>query len=511
MTDPNTNPDLISGFCTSGTKEDIPNVLKVTGWTPENPNINGNQYNKIFNEIFGYLNFLKSKGLSFWQNDKAYYATANNIDIVRKNNKIYFAKQNSNTDPENNPLPKDPATNSDFWGVLLDLDKPIYTELAKYALKNGSNQNLFKVKNAIADDEAVSKNQMETALASVETSVNVFEKPNGNETPLFIKTNANSFKIPAGLIVKVGSVVVSREADITISLNTHLDSGAKTAGTDYYIYAKQDGTFTISANATAPAGYTILTTRKIGGFHYGLIPESFTTINNITSNDATAIAGINAFSFWDLKFRPICSPEGMVCVGGFWVDIYLCNSEHIVNGTSKASGYIAGGALTYSRQYPKIPLSKGGNGATNYGSMTWFEASEIGSANDKRLLSYGEFQHIAFGVKEASSASTLDTGLIKHIPDYVSKFGVEQATGVQWIWGSDLHMRPDGSGWAWKANTEGRGSLYSYQYGPTAVVLGGDRDSGSDAGSRASSWSHYVWASFWYVGVRFACDHLKLV
>lgn len=509
----NTNPDLLDGFAIdeNSLKEEIPVILSSLGWSLTNSKINGKQLNTIFNQIFGYLNFLQSKGLSFWQNDKPYVATASYIDIVRRGNKIYFAKQDSNPDPVNNPLPRAPELNPDFWGVLLDLEKPVYDEFLKYALKNGNNQNLFKVKDAESDDEAVSLGQMNTALESVETSVEVFEKPNGIETPLFLKASASSVTIPAGLIVKVGSVVVKREADYTLSLDSNLDTGAKTAGTDYYVYARQDGSFILSANSTAPAGYTTATTRKIGGFHYGLIPENFTARNNITSSDAVAIAGINAYSFWDLKFRPICDPEGMVCVGGFWVDIYLCNSEHILNGTSKATGYIAGGALTYGRQYPKVPLSKGGDGALNYGSMTWFEACEIGTSYSKRLLSYEEFQHIAFGVKEATSANTLDDGSIQHLADYVSKFGVEQATGTQWVWGSDLMNSYGTTSFTWSANTEGRGSIYATSNSPTAVILGGDRGSASDAGSRASDWRNFVWYSRWNIGARFACDSLKLV
>ena len=512
-----TNPVLLKGFAVEedSLKEDIPAVLSSFGWSLTNSKINGKQLNTIFNQIFGYLNFLQSKGLSFWQEDKPYVATASYKDIVRRGNKIYLAKQDSNPDPKNNPLPKAPESNPDYWTLLLDLDNPIHDELLKYALKNGSASNLFKVKDAEADDEAVSKKQMETALQNVETSVQVFEKPNGINTPLFLKASASSITIPAGLIVKVGNVVVKREANVTLSLNSDLDTGSKVAGTDYYVYIRQDGTFLLSANSTAPAGYTTETTRKIGGFHYGLISETFSARNNITANDALAIAGINAYSFWDLKFRPICNPEGMVCVGGFWVDIYLCSSEHILNGTSKATGYIAGGALTTGRQYPKVPLSKGGDGALNYGSLTWFEACEIGQAYSKRLLSYEEFTHIAFGVKEATSADTLDNGSIKHLADYVSKFGVEQATGVQWIWGADVGgNRDEGStAWAWRTGlTEGRGDIYSLHVNHvTAVILGGDRGHASRSGSRASSWHYYVWYSSWSIGVRFACDSLKLV
>lgn len=162
-----TNPVLLKGFAVEedSLKEDIPAVLSSFGWSLTNSKINGKQLNTIFNQIFGYLNFLQSKGLSFWQEDKPYVATASYKDIVRRGNKIYFAKQNSNSDPVNNPAPKAPESNSDYWGVLLDLDNPPalgnHNHDTTYAKLGGLATQLFKVANAVADDEAVNKLQME--------------------------------------------------------------------------------------------------------------------------------------------------------------------------------------------------------------------------------------------------------------------------------------------------------------------------------------------------------------
>ncbi len=38
------------------------------------------------------------------------------------------------------------------------------------------------------------------------------------------------------------------------------------------------------------------------------------------------------------------------------------------------------------------------------------------------------------------------------------------------------------------------------------VKLGGNRDNGVNAGSRASNWNNYVWNSNWNIGCRFACE-----
>ena len=328
--------------------------------------------------------------------------------------------------------------------------------------------------------------------------------------PLFSKASAASLSIPIGTSVKVGaSVITVTGAVYTLSLNSvgvgALDIGTKAAGTDYSVYALEAGGFIISASKTNPTGYTTANSKRIGGFHYGVIHETFTAINNITSSDATKIAGINQYSFWDLKFRPICDPSGMVYVFGRWYDIYLLNTDHHLYGTSAAGKTIAGGAVTNGRNYPKIPSFYGGDGSVTYGTFTWFEAAEIAKAHSKDLISYNEFVAIAYGVLEASSASTADTGITQHLANYTSNFGICMATGCQWIWGKDLIGAASA---AWSTNTEGRGSIYNAS--PIAALFGGGRDNTSYSGSRASSWDNYVWGSSWSIGCRFACDHLEL-
>lgn len=341
---------------------------------------------------------------------------------------------------------------------------------------------------------------------------NSFTKPTSG-VPLFEKVNAYSISIPVGTSVSVGTALVTVTGSAyTLSLNTTgvggLDTGTKTAGTDYSVYALTTGEWIVSASKTAPSGYTTANSRRVGGFHYGVIPEAFTAINNITSADATKIAGINSYSFWDLKFRPICDPSGMVHIFGRWYDIYLCNTDHHTYGTSAAGKTIAGGVVSNGRNYPKIPLFYGGNGTVTYGSFTWFEAAEIGKAYSKDLISYDEFVGIAYGVLEATSAGAADTGITQHLANYTSKFGICMATGCQWIWGKNV-QGIGGTSWL-TGVTEGRGDIYAPANTPTAAVFGGGRDSTSYSGSRASRWYNYVWDSLWHLGCRFACDHLEL-
>lgn len=344
------------------------------------------------------------------------------------------------------------------------------------------------------------------------SDTNGFIKPTGDSV-LFTKASVSSITIPVGTKILAGANIVQvLTTAYTLSLNSvgvgALDTGTKAAGTDYYVYALEAGGFIVSANATNPTGYTTANSRKIGGFHYGVIPEAFTAINNITASDATKIAGINSYTFWDLKFMPVNGdPRGMFFANSKWYDLYLCNTDHHLYGTSAAGKTIAGGTILNGRTYPKIPLFYGGDGTVTYGTFTWFESAELGAAYGKEQLSYDEFVAVAYGVLEASSASTADTGVTQHLANYTSKFGMCMATGCQYIWSRNVFSDTSGT-YVWQAITEGRGSVYSVGTNPKTALLGGNRDTVANSGSRASSWANHVWLTHWTLGARFACSHL---
>ena len=278
----------------------------------------------------------------------------------------------------------------------------------------------------------------------------------------------------------------------TIASGASITMPTLTAGTDYAIWAKTDGTLEATSNFTSPP---TANARNVGGFHYA------------PGGNATAQAGgdttpsINAYSFWDLKFRPVCSdPRGMTLVGGgYWADIYLTGVDAITNGSSKYNVTMADGSSP-----PKVPTMFGGNGTTNYGSYTWFEAMELATAFGKRCPTQQEFMSLAYGTTEASSVGTDQVSTILNAA-YTSKWGVVQAAGVLWIWG-----RERGGAYAtggWNANTEGRGSEYN---APNSVLLGGTWYDGSLCGSRCSDWSGAASTSNDAFGSRFCCDHLQL-
>jgi hypothetical protein len=152
---------------------------------------------------------------------------------------------------------------------------------------------------------------------------------------------------------------------------------------------------------------------------------------------------------------------------------------------------------------PLVPAEFGGNGTTTYGSFTWYEASEMARSFGKRLLANDEFSAGAYGAPEASSRGT-DAGTVQW--ERVSKWGWAQATGVMWQWGASLSG--NGSGGAWTASTEGRGSVYSTD--ARAVGLGGGWGGTSDSGSRCAYWFNTPWDSYSDIGARFAAGHQVL-
>ena len=247
------------------------------------------------------------------------------------------------------------------------------------------------------------------------------------------------------------------------------------SGDDVVIFKTKTGGYKLALNMgieNKDTDYDI-----VGGFHYSLVPKDFTGRNNISDKRAKKLRGINEFSIWTQEHRPTCNPKGMAYnpKKDIWLDIYMCNNEHITVGTSAAGKHFLAGGNSYGR----INLK----GDENF-LYSDFEA--IAKLHGKRFITWDEFISSMKGVKEFASAKDADDGITKHHPDFISKYGIEQATGHNWIWSEKIDDE-------------------------RAVLLGGDRDVGVCAGSRASYWNNYVWNSSWYFGCRFACDSLNPV
>jgi hypothetical protein len=311
---------------------------------------------------------------------------------------------------------------------------------------------------------------------------------------LFYKTAAATISVVAGAVLngKLYSVATA------VTMPSHSNN------TDYAIW-QHPSTGALVADAsftTAPAGAT--GGSVVGGYHY--IPSGRpTAVNN---GSPTGAAEILEFSLWDLTYRPSCpDPRGMACINdAFWIDLYLAGATSYAGSTfSAVPSSKIGLTIADGSSAPLVPAQYGGNGSTTYGSFTWYEASEMAASFGKRLPSYGEFSAAAFGAPEATSRGT-DPGTV--IWERASKFGLAQATGVIWQWGSDYALA--GSPAAWTTNpTEGRGDVYDSGFS-RAVSRGGNWLNTSLSGSRAALWLNTPWASNDGIGARFAAGHLVL-
>lgn len=322
----------------------------------------------------------------------------------------------------------------------------------------------------------------------------------------FTVTGVGTISIKAGTYLDVDGTLVSFTGATVVTMP------ALTAGTDYFIYCTTTGALSaVAATGIWPTAVAAppANSRLIGGFHYA------------PGGNATARAGgnttpaINEFSMWDLKFLPAADdPRGMTLVAGqFWTDIYLTNRDPQTFGTSRNNQPIADGE-TASTTTAIIPTAFGGNGSTRYVTGNWWSAAEALAAFAKRLPTYSEFAALAFGSTEVVSRGndpittglgTTNAGSSNADEKFTSKWGVIQASGVEWAWGGNF-----GGGAAaasWSANTESRGSTYQME---NAAIFGGYWLDSAYSGSRASVWIYSPTSSSDFLGARGVCDHLRL-
>jgi hypothetical protein len=291
-----------------------------------------------------------------------------------------------------------------------------------------------------------------------------------SDTTIVAWTKTAAFKVSTAvaLLIDVNGTLKTISAGTVITM-----PASPAAGTDYAIWAKTDGTLEATSDFVTPPTSNA---RQVGGFHYA--PGGNAT--GTTGGDTTP--AINAYSLWDLKWRPACAdPRGMTLVAGrFWADIYLCGVDHYANGTSRYNVTIADGSSP-----PKVPALFGGNGSTAYSTFTWFEASLVMQSAGKALLTYGEYVAACYGTTEASSGGTDPVSTILRAA-YTSKWGLMLATGNLWQWADESASA-------------------------IAAFLGGYWGNGAGSGSRASNWGDAPSASDSGIGARGRCDHLHHV
>lgn len=332
-------------------------------------------------------------------------------------------------------------------------------------------------------------------------------------TCAFLKTGPGAISIKGGTKINVGGAWIEFSSSAPVTMPT------LTAGEDYAIWCTPAGALVCNADPfSSPASAPVAGSRKIGGFHYGLVAPGTTPASGgfatsgftnqggsmiWTKAAVDRIAGINEFSLWDLAWRCKGQQRGMALdpQTEVWHAIYFCSVNHITNGISRYNTDVASGTVL-----PRIPLAYGGNGATNYGRLSQYECEEITASFGLRLPTPGEFRSAMFGVTEGQSlggaASTIPSTTRQ--PGYTSGLGIEQATGHEWVFGRG-NSSSGGTGFVAGPN---RGDSYGNLF---VTLLGGDRNYAASSGSRASTSSFVAWGSGWGIALRAAGDHLKHV
>ncbi|WP_103035768.1 phage major tropism determinant [Castellaniella caeni] len=357
-----------------------------------------------------------------------------------------------------------------------------------------------------ADSELAAKTYLETLVQPF-----AFMKAD-YDTPCLKKTGAQTVSIKAGTVVVVAGVARLFAVDTAVVMP------ALTAGEDYSVWVKADGTAvavvdSFAAPAVAPEPGAV----RIGGFHHGLVAPGTTVASGSfstgpitgsggpmawTQADVDKLAGINAFSFWDLAFRCAGEQYGMSYDPWtrVWVAIYFCNTAPHANGISRYNTDIASGTVL-----PFVVPSFGGNGVLKYAAMNSWTAYELATDHGLRLPTYADFMSAAFGVTEAQSlgggAVTVPATLRQ--PGFTSRIGLEQATGHQW-WIGDMSNAVGGS--AYSGN--GRGSWYG-SYG--MPLFSGYRGHTSNSGSRCANFDNGLSLSSWNTSLRAAGDPQKTI
>lgn len=288
--------------------------------------------------------------------------------------------------------------------------------------------------------------------------------------PILFTAGRESIGIYAGTTTWIGEREHTFETDTSIHV-----VGELVPGYDYGVGIDEDGQPFASLLAPAdPLG------DYIAGFHFA--PSG--CAEGVAGGDG--VPAINPYSLWDRAFRPTCpDPRGMAFIDTafrrFWSDIYLLGVEH-AHGTSICGATIADG----QDDLPDMIDHEG-----KYSKLGYAEAVKICTHHGKRLLAAEEFFIAAYGVKERCSRDSepVQSGLLDDdAARFVSKYGLFDATGTVWQWGTDGH--PDD---------------------PRPAIFGGPWGGGSSAGSRFANLSYQTVTSSESLGVRCASDHLQPV
>jgi hypothetical protein len=269
-----------------------------------------------------------------------------------------------------------------------------------------------------------------------------------------ITVNKGGYYIP----LLIGDTFFLIDTAAHVSSVTDIDTGAVEAGKNYFVYACDNSgalVFKTSLSSTYPSGFTVATSRKLGGFH-----TLCADVGAISGHTLTGYVNKDILpqSTWDLKHRARCGNNaGMVydSKANIWVDIYLAS------GTAASTASVNGGTISDTR--------------------TWNDFVDDGGAVGKRLLTDVEFQLAATGGNEKTnivgSVDPVTTGGHSDTAArrMISNIGCEDMAGAMYQWLQDQSYRYDADGTmaaaaktltAYHAAVPGGNPIYA-KYGPS--------------------------------------------
>lgn len=312
---------------------------------------------------------------------------------------------------------------------------------------------------------------------------------------------------PNRMLVDISGIAaeLTTQQSLNLSLTATWDSvttdyrvAANRAGKDFYVYAVLVGGIAlgllVSANATYPTGYSATTSRKVGGFHCLCL-----SVGTISGHVLTGyVTGdILPASVWDLKHRPVSSPEGMVYVSGLgkWVDIYLSS----VSAGAMASAYGATCA----------------DGASSP-AFHWYKFSQWLATVGKRLLTQAEFVAASLGSNQgtniAGSADPVTTGGKSDTGGrrMISNVGCEDCCGNLWQWGEEAGGGASSAAWVNAFDGNDSGVAGQHYLAPNRAILGGSWANGANCGSRCSAWLYGPLSLYESIGARGVAEPLAV-
>lgn len=327
------------------------------------------------------------------------------------------------------------------------------------------------------------------------------------------KGTGTTLNLPEGMINIGGNgkgylLIAATNWDPLAANNRDSTFSSLALGDNIYIYACQTSSGTAkwlaSKNASVPVGYTSLSSRKVGGFHYGRYRGIANRYNTAYSPPTQIVPN----SCWDLQHRPKCDPTGMVEVipGSLWVDIYL-NSE---------------GPGTWPEN---VPVSAYGATIILNTIYSRSDFHQLLRNAGKRLPTVEEFLTYAEGAPAGLNASndqawaaTTNTGptTAGAVAKAVSMYNVTDAVGNVWEWIDSHFDMGDYNGSITPQNWDAvpvntgkdssiiRGAVFHVYW--QSFMGGGGWSDGYHAGSRCVSTGGSPWLTEGSTSFRGVCD-----